>query len=249
MLYLAFPCQEYRDQLCSVNCPGFQTLGLYRPVRHICGPDQLSWRSCLLASTKLLPHLGLLSLPDALRPPGLAPLTSHPFLLRHCQKPRFPANPLSMNMPLGFPNLTLSLPLPAVWNPCAYLEFTVSHEQFPYVPNFLSERAYHLLDLSKVFCPLVKQHPLQDFHQWLFHLHTTDNFRAWGWGDYSLSTCCIFLLQKSQLLWSISKVPKSTGLQSTEVQKYRGSASKVLALIIYFIIFFLFFRAGGEICG
>lgn len=52
-----------------------------------------------------------------------------------------------------------------------------------------------------------------------------------------------------QLLCSISKVPKSTGLKSTEVQKYRGSASKVLGLIIYFIILLLFFRAGEEICG
>ena len=86
--------------------------------------------------------------------------TSPPFLLGYHQRPQQPASRLPMDVPVDVPDLTLFPPFPALLNSCASLKFTVSHEQSPCVPNFLSERSHHLLDLN-TFCPLVKQLLLQ----------------------------------------------------------------------------------------
>lgn len=106
------------------------------------------------------------------------------------QRPRLPANPLSMAMPLGLPNLTLS-PLKSF----ASLEFTESHEQICYGPNFLSERSHHLLDLNEYFCSWWSSFPCKPPVGGSFIFHTPDNLGPEGEG-FPFSPSCVFPTSK-----------------------------------------------------
>ena len=125
--------------------------------------------------------------------------TCHPLFLGHHLRPMLSACP---NGHASKPPKLIYSQLFCPLKPWASLEFTVKHEQILCVPNFLSERSHHLLDLHEGFLlpseaasftsPLIGGYVI---------FHIPDNSASEGERVMFFCPCCLFLLWKFQLLW------------------------------------------------